>query len=67
VAWELDVVHDSLFWTDGTYRMHDTSPAEYTPTVATAIKFYTPESIPLITAAVQDAIEHGTPSISISN
>jgi len=41
--------------------MHDTSPAEYTPTVATAIKFYTPESIPLITAAVQDAIEHGTP------
>ena len=60
-GWELDVVHDTLFWTDETYRIHETSPAEYTPTVATAIRFYAPASIPLITAAVQDAIEHGTP------
>ncbi len=60
-GWELDVVHGALFWTDETYRIHETSPAEYSPAVATAIQFYAPESIPLITAAVQDAIEHGTP------
>jgi len=60
-GWELDVMHDALFWTAETYRIHETSPAEYTPTVATAIGFYAPESIPAITAAVQEAIEHGTP------
>ena len=60
-GWELDVVHDTLFWTDETYRLHDSSPAEYSPTVATGIKFYAPESIPLITAALEDAVEHGTP------
>jgi len=60
-GWELDVEHDALFWTAETYRIHETSPAEYSPTVATAIGFYAPESIPLITAAVQAAIERGTP------
>ena len=60
-GWELDVVHDTLFWTDETYRIHEISPAEYSPTVATAIGFYAPESRPFITAAVQDAIERGTP------
>ncbi len=60
-GWEIDLAHDSLFWTAETYRIHDVSPAEYTPTVATAIQFYAPESIPLITAAVQGAVEHGTP------
>jgi PAS domain S-box-containing protein len=60
-GWEIDVVHDTLFWTDETFRIFDLSPAEYTPTVATAIGFYVPESIPIITAAVGDAIEHGSP------
>jgi len=60
-GWELDVLHDTLFWTAETYRIHDTSPAKYTPTVASAIGFYAPESLPIITAAVQDAIERGTP------
>ena len=59
-GWELDVVHDTLFWTDEIYRIHEISPAEYSPTVATGIAFYAPESIPPITAAVQDAIERGT-------
>jgi PAS domain S-box-containing protein len=58
-GWELDVVHDTLFWTDETYRIHETSPAEYSPTVATGIAFYAPESLPLIAAAVEDAIERG--------
>jgi signal transduction histidine kinase/FixJ family two-component response regulator len=60
-GWELDVVHDALYWSAETYRIHEVSPAEYSPTLATAIGFYAPESIPLITAAVQDAIERGTP------
>jgi len=60
-GWEVDPVDNTMFWTDETYRIHDTSPAEYTPTLATAIQYYAPESIPIITAAVQEAVDHGTP------
>jgi PAS domain S-box-containing protein len=60
-GWEVDPVDNTMFWTDETYRIHDTSPAEYAPTLATAIQFYAPESIPIITAAIQEAVDHGTP------
>lgn len=58
-GWEIDPVAGTVFWTDETYRIHDTSPAEYTPTVESAIGFYAPESVPIITEAVQAALEHG--------
>jgi PAS domain S-box-containing protein len=58
-GWELNVVENTLYWTDETYRIHETSPAEYTPTVETAIAFYAPASVPIIKAAVQEAIEKG--------
>ena len=33
--------------------------SEYSPTVETAIAFYAPESVPVISAAVKEAIEQG--------
>ena len=50
---------NTLYWTEETYRIHETSPSEYTPTVETAIRFYAPESVPVISSAVKDAIERG--------
>ncbi|MBP1731081.1 MAG: sensory transduction histidine kinase [Deltaproteobacteria bacterium] len=58
-GWELDLVENTLYWTEETYRIHETSPAEYTPTVETAVRFYAPESVPVITSAVKEAIEQG--------
>ena len=58
-GWEIDLATNQLHWTSETYRIHETSPADYSPSVETAIRFYTSESIPLITAAVQDGIAHG--------
>jgi signal transduction histidine kinase len=55
-GWEIDLVADSLYWTDETYRIHDTSPAEYQPTVESAIAFYAPEAVPVIRAAVERSI-----------
>lgn len=52
-GWEVDLVDDSLFWTDETHRIHDTSPSEYTPTLATAMEFFTPESIPILREVLQ--------------
>jgi PAS domain S-box-containing protein len=59
-GWELDLIQKSLFWTEETYRIHDTSPSEYTPTLATAISFFTPESISALEEVLQEATDHGT-------
>lgn len=58
-GWEVDLVHNTLFWTPETYRIHEVSPETYTPTVATALDFYTPEAKPIVTKAVQEAIQTG--------
>lgn len=58
-GWEIDLTDNSLYWTEETFNIHETSPSEYVPTVESAIAFYAPASIPLISAAVRDAIEQG--------
>jgi PAS domain S-box-containing protein len=60
-GWELDLRDSSLFWTEETFRIHDTSRAEYTPTVDSSIEFYAPESRPLVRAAVEEAVRAGRP------
>jgi two-component system, cell cycle sensor histidine kinase and response regulator CckA len=60
-GWEVDVRNDRLYWTGETYRLHDTTPEAYQPTLASSIEFYAPESRPLIRAAIENAIRRGTP------
>ena len=60
-GWEVDMVTKTLYWTDETYRIHDLTPADYTPAIETAISFYTPESAELITTAVKAAMLTGQP------
>ncbi len=59
-GWELDLDTQTLHWTAETYRIHEIDPATQ-PSVTEAIRFYAPEARPVITAAVQAAIESGTP------
>ncbi len=51
-GWEIDCRTQELYWTDETYRIHEVPPG-FVPVVATAIAFYAPESVPIITAAVE--------------
>ncbi|MBI5771090.1 MAG: transporter substrate-binding domain-containing protein [Verrucomicrobia bacterium] len=60
-GWEVDLRTDKLFWSEETFRLHDTTPADYTPNVETAIGFYAPESRAIISAAVENSVRHGTP------
>lgn len=60
-GWELDFLSGELFWSDETYRLHDTTPEEYQPNVDTAINFYAPQSQSLIREAVRKAREEGEP------
>lgn len=59
-GWELDLETNHLTWSDETKRIHDV-PLTYVPTVETAIQFYAPDALPVITEAVQKAIAEGTP------
>ncbi len=60
-GWEIDLETNALFWTQETYRIHETSPEEYQPTLETAIRFYAPESLAVIQEAVEKAVEEGRP------
>jgi PAS domain S-box-containing protein len=59
-GWEYDITSQRLTWTHQVYDLHELDPAVQ-PTVDEAIGFYAPEARPVISAAVQAAVEHGTP------
>ena len=58
-GWELDFVTNRLLWSDETYRLHDTTPELYCPTVESALDFYTPESRPVIVEALGNSVTQG--------
>lgn len=56
-SWELDLVKNSLYWSDVTKEIHETEPG-FIPDVETAINFYKEgDSRELISQKLKDAIE----------
>jgi PAS domain S-box-containing protein len=58
-GWELDVLTSKLTWTRETFKIHGMEPPE--PDLEKAIDAYTPEARVIVVAAVQAAIDFGTP------
>lgn len=58
-GWELDLKTGYLFWTEETYRLHDTSPEEFNPTVDAGVDYFLPESRAQISKALDRAINKG--------
>ncbi|MDX2369534.1 MAG: EAL domain-containing protein [Colwellia sp.] len=58
-GWKLDIKTGALFWTDETYRIHETSPEEFNPTVDAGVDFYLPSSKEVISNALDEAINQG--------
>lgn len=58
-GWELDLNSGDLFWTAETYRIHETSPEEFNPTVDAGVNYFLPESKQIITDALDAAINQG--------
>lgn len=59
-GWSLDVGSGRIRWSSETRRIHGVPP-DYEPQLDTAIDFYTPESRPLIQAAVATGLATGAP------
>ncbi len=59
-GWEMDVASRAVIWSDQVRLIHEVEP-DYHPTLSTALAFYTPESRPLIEAAVQAAVQRNEP------
>jgi diguanylate cyclase (GGDEF)-like protein/PAS domain S-box-containing protein len=58
-GWELNLETGDLYWTDETYRLHDTSPEEFNPSVDAGVSYFLPDSREEISLAIEQAIEHG--------
>ena len=59
-GWEVDLATMQPQWSDEVFVMHEV-PVGQQPPIEEAINFYAPEARPIITQAVQDAVDHGTP------
>jgi PAS domain S-box-containing protein len=58
-GWELNLRTGVLYWTDETYRIHETSPDTFNPTVDAGVGYFLPESKRLISEALDLAISRG--------
>ena len=58
-GWELDLQSGRLFWSDEVFHIHGMEPGVQ-PSMEAAIAFYMPASVPVIQAAMADAIEDGS-------
>ena len=59
-GWEIDLEKNELNWTDVVRQIHEVGP-DYRPELESAINFYAPEAVPVISAAVSGAIDNGHP------
>jgi diguanylate cyclase (GGDEF)-like protein/PAS domain S-box-containing protein len=56
-GWEVDMASNQVFWTEGVYRIFETSPEDYAPgtPMETVERFFTPESVNLIRSSYFDS------------
>ena len=57
-GWEIDIKANTLYWSETTYKIHEIEP-DFVPDLETAINFYAPEAIPVISRCVERAMMTG--------
>jgi diguanylate cyclase (GGDEF)-like protein/PAS domain S-box-containing protein len=59
-GWEFDIASSAVLWSAETCRIHGVSP-DFRPTLGEAVRFYAPESRPLMQAAMERALDLAEP------
>ena len=61
-AWKVSPKTNYLYWTEGVYEIVE-APLDYKPGLEEGLKFYAAQSIPALRAALDRALEDGTPFV----
>ncbi len=59
--WRMDLLENTLFWSDEVFTIHGESPDTYTPEPDTAMSFCHPDDVDKVQAALAEAIEKTRP------
>ncbi len=57
--WKIDLIDNSVFWSDQIFVIHGVSPDDYEPELESAIKFYHPDDVDRVQTLVQEALAKG--------
>src|SRR5690606_21332102 len=60
-SWEIDLQKNKLYWSEMVHELHETSPENFNPNLAQGIDFYREDFKPMVTEAVNQCIQSGTP------
>jgi PAS domain S-box-containing protein len=58
-GWEIDLVQETIYWSDLVHKLHGTDPATFTPSLVEGIHFYREDFRELITAKINHTRETG--------
>ncbi|MCX6545492.1 MAG: PAS domain S-box protein [Acidobacteria bacterium] len=60
-SWEWDVAKDSVIWSDELFRIFGLAPGGRAPSLAACSKYYNPDDLRRLEAAIAETITNGTP------
>ncbi|PZX61140.1 PAS domain S-box-containing protein [Algoriphagus ratkowskyi] len=60
-SWDIDLVNQSLFWSDEVHKMHETDPKLFIPKLETGINFFREDFRELVQQNIENSISFGTP------
>ena len=60
-GWEFDLKTEEFYWTDESYRIHDVTPEEYSPSLSSVIKDFVFDSKEYVQGKVKKTLETGEP------
>jgi diguanylate cyclase (GGDEF)-like protein len=58
-GWEIDIASGHLYWSAEMYRIHEIAPADYVPTLDSALDFFAPEARTTIRDAFESTLNDG--------
>lgn len=59
-GWEVDLINESVFWSDMVYEIHEEDPDNYTPLLEEGISFYRQDFREVVQNALHEAMTNGS-------
>jgi PAS domain S-box-containing protein len=60
-SWEVDLVNNSIFWSDEVHQLHETNPSSFVPNLISGINFYRKDFQKIVQKRIENCINKGDP------